>query len=740
MLDEIKELVNDVKEKKIDLDTALQNESLKIIAQKLKDWKESMKSNRTARLWIQYMDMVEILRTFIRSVRIGDFDLYIQALCLIHPYRAAAGHNNYTKSLALFIPKMIHLKDTHPEVYSSFKNGLFPVRRSDGDWAGIFTDLFIEQVLMAGIKSSGGLTHGRGFDESTRLLFLLSRPICSEVTESIFNIAGCSSSHPDGHRDLLRAHITRDNGDIKKLIGVMNDRGPFTNTTENLISLSSGLMAEDAVNADNARIVGEKILNNMVGHTVADYTFSQKHKVKNLASFTHIKTSSGDIIELEPQILYQRLLITGVCDTPITELFTYELCSIPPSLFDNFMRMRTGDKAELMHYLLKAVPACVVTHELDPADVRFIHDGGRLLHKFAWPKHSTYKQICDMYISHILNTYGQNSLVWFDGYRNATTKDETHGRRQGSEIGATVEVTRDRDLTMSKKAFLANPSNKQALIDLLSEDMQKAGIMTEHADGDADYKIAVTACISALTQPTAAVADDTDILQQLVYQADPTSYKLYMFSSNRKICIKTLQAGLDPRLVESLAFLHSISGCDTTSRPYGIGKGTVLSKYADLHEFSHVFASPSSSQEQIKQGGEKALLIVYGSSADDLNAARVEKFQVKVATSSGIVPPEKLPPTSDAASQHSLRVYHQVQAWRGNDLPPQNMGWNKTSTGFKPIAMTKSAAPEALLRIIRCNCSGKCDTKRCTCRKNGLRCTSACGQCKGLTCENDIQS
>jgi hypothetical protein len=48
-------------------------------------------------------------------------------------------------------------------------------------WSGIFTDLFIEQVLMAGIKSSGGLTRGRGFDESTRLLFLLSRPICCEV-------------------------------------------------------------------------------------------------------------------------------------------------------------------------------------------------------------------------------------------------------------------------------------------------------------------------------------------------------------------------------------------------------------------------------------------------------------------------------------------------------------------------------------------------------------------------------
>ena len=148
----------------------------------------------------------------------------------------------------------------------------------------------------------------------------------------------------------------------------------------------------------------------------------------------------------------------------------------------------------------------------------------------------------------------------------------------------------------------------------------------------------------------------------LVYRSDPTSHSLHMVTSNRKICIKTLQAGLDPRLVASLPFLHALSGCDTTSRPYGIGKGTVLSKYVELHQFATVFMSPSSSHEEIKQAGEQALLIVYGSSTSDLNAARVEKFQAKVATSSGIVPPEKLPPTSDAATQHSLRVYHQVRA------------------------------------------------------------------------------
>ena len=52
-------------------------------------------------------------------------------------------------------------------------------------------------------------------------------------------------------------------------------------------------------------------------------------------------------------------------------------------------------------------------------------------------------------------------------------------------------------LTMNKKAFLANGSDKQALIQLLAAEMVKEGISVEHAVGDADYKICKLACLSA---------------------------------------------------------------------------------------------------------------------------------------------------------------------------------------------------------------------------------------------------
>ncbi len=41
---------------------------------------------------------------------------------------------------------------------------------------------------------------------------------------------------------------------------------------------------------------------------------------------------------------------------------------------------------------------------------------------------------------------------------------------------------------------------------------------------------------------------------------------------------------------------------------------------------------------------------------------------------------------------------------------------------------------QRLIIIIRCKCNGRRDSKSCTCRKNGLQCTPACGHCRGIIC------
>ena len=167
--------------------------------------------------------------------------------------------------------------------------------------------------------------------------------------------------------------------------------------------------------------------------------------------------------------------------------------------------MRTGDKAELIHHLVKLVPESVIS-TLPTIGLRYGIDGG-LLHKFAWTKNSTYAEICALYVRHVSSNYA-NVTVVFDGYHGPSAKDEAHRRRASNDVGATVSVTKEMRLTMSMKAFLGNASNKQALIYLLADEMVQAGIHVEHALGDVDYKICQTARAHIITSPVAVVAED----------------------------------------------------------------------------------------------------------------------------------------------------------------------------------------------------------------------------------------
>nr|CAI5852294.1 unnamed protein product [Callosobruchus analis] len=96
-----------------------------------------------------------------------------------------------------------------------------------------------------------------------------------------------------------------------------------------------------------------------------------------------------------------------------------------------------------------------------------------------------------------------------------------------------------------------------------------------------------------------------------------------------------------------------------------------------------------------------------------------------------------LPPTSGAAHQHFNRVYYQVQTWLGHDLEPQEWGWTMRNGFLEPVTTITPPAPDELLNIIFCNYkSGR--GSRCGCRKAGLQCSLACGQCNGQACLNAV--
>jgi len=185
------------------------------------------------------------------------------------PFFAASGHNLYAKSAYIYVQQMLQLTDSHPEMFAFFGSGYHVVRRSDHYWAGLSSNLVIEQTLMRTMKTTGGLPRGRGIAESQRTQWLLSMPACSTVNAAIQKLTEADYVTSDQHKDATPARQSRDDKDTRSLLDYLQHRNPFERDSS-LQSIATGVTAECTVNADKAKEVGSKILQSMKGKNVSE--------------------------------------------------------------------------------------------------------------------------------------------------------------------------------------------------------------------------------------------------------------------------------------------------------------------------------------------------------------------------------------------------------------------------------------------------------------------------------------
>ena len=687
-----------------------------------------------------YMKLIDIVRNFLRSERTGDWKLHLATLQNMLPYFAASGHNLYTKSVYLYLQKMWKLEDSNPDIYSKFMDGLHVVRRSDRYWAGLSPDLVIEQVLMRSLKTTGGLTRGRGMTETQRLVWCLSRPICAEVNDAMQQLTSVKYATSEQHKDLSKARQARDIADTNKLVSVLAERNPFEESPS-LQNIVTGVATREDVNVELAEEVGQKILEDMTGNNVNQYVFRNRNQVITPESKSTIKID-GEKVNIDPQLLFQRLVIAGTQATNLLDAFQYELCSYPPALFETKHVLLKANKPALAKAIWDLIPQGDRPDK--PSNCQYVLDGGALLHRIPWQIGDTYKSILQRYTSYVKKRYGKAVIV-FDGYTSGpSTKDGTHQRRLGTRQGRAVNFQTQMSLKIKKEEFLSNDENKQRFINLLGDSLEAAGCEVHHAKDDADLLIVQTAIKVALQRNVILVGDDTDLLVLLCYHTRNVKYNLFWRPEPKKgkkeilLNIGRVCQKFGEDLCNSILFVHAFLGCDTTSRVFGYGKGVALKLAQDSEYFrdlAKVFGNCDSSEDEIIQAGEKAMLCVYKAKPDDnLDSLRHHRFQELVATSKKVIHPKSLPPTSGAVKYHSFRVFHQVQAWKGNSLNAENWGWKIIEGKMFPLMTDLDVAPKSLLEVVRCKCKTGCG-KRCGCRRLDLDCTPACSECRGI-CEN----
>ena len=250
--------------------------------------------------------------------------MHLEALREMLPFLAASGHNLYTKSIWLYLQKMAELKDTHPDIHQKFESGHHLVRRSNRHWAGLSTDLVIEQVLIRSMKTTGGLTRGQGMSEKQRLVWLLSLPTCTEVNCAMQDFTGVQYITSDQHKEMGKSRQIRDTNDTDKFRDYLGERNPFHNEDSSLRNIVTGIAATKEVNVCDVKQIGQRILTSMTGKSVDEYAFKKKDQIVPMGVSTSV-TIEQEHVHVDPQLLFQTLLtVARATENDLMAAFRYE--------------------------------------------------------------------------------------------------------------------------------------------------------------------------------------------------------------------------------------------------------------------------------------------------------------------------------------------------------------------------------------------------------------------------------
>jgi len=216
----VRELYDSIVSTGFDIDSQEFPGNLCVVEEALNKMKnEVSERSHTGKLWILYLHYVSVLKQLIRAERTADWHLHLANLAKMINLFAATGHNNYAKCVRLYVERMSDLLATHPSLYQQFVLGNHVARHSNKLWTGLPTDLMIEQYLMRALKSKGGLTHGRGINESVWTTWISSVHKSASIQSVIAKLAGLEYCHDEmQHPEWGKVRTRRDNADLQKLL------------------------------------------------------------------------------------------------------------------------------------------------------------------------------------------------------------------------------------------------------------------------------------------------------------------------------------------------------------------------------------------------------------------------------------------------------------------------------------------------------------------------------------------
>ena len=223
----------------------------------------------------------------------------------------------------------------------------------------------------------------------------------------------------------------------------------------------------------------------------------------------------------------------------IANVFQFELSPVPPTLIDEYGWLRKGDKTVLVKSLSVSVMTPCAPHVV-------LVDAGQLLYHVVWPVSGTTGDLAASFDTRLALDYPpvSKTIIIFDRYDQDAPSAKDHERtRRG----------RAKEVRLTPNTLL--PCRDDEADVTLCSYMLKAV-----AEGAQTIRI---------------LSDDTDVFVLLVYWTTGmrvvANIQMEKWNGDVLDINKTVQP-LGPIKCSQLLGIHALSGCDTVSYPFGIGK------------------------------------------------------------------------------------------------------------------------------------------------------------------------
>ena len=569
------------------------------------------------------------------------------------------------------------------------------------------------------------------------------------------------------------------------------ETNPFASTS-NLINIFTGQHAETTVQDQllNVKEIGTKALAESLEmkqkktKTVKLQTFATQNKKKGKSDKKMpCSVKSDECVALLRMI---QIAASGGDVDIVKYIGNHECSNFPPSLFTSEGQMRTGNKANLIKAIKEET--CVASLSTLPETqykTAVIVDAMFVICHWSFKKEETFGEIALRFQNLLLTDVPCNTeLIHFccDRYNKSSLKNQERQKRLAKSTSSKVYEIREHIHAPDPSAFFAVSDNKAGLLNFLCEswsaqklthgnlqlylgggfldetksvkisgDVVIPIVELESTHEEADTRVILHSIYSVQHDHVERLiihANDTDVIVLVIYYASNLLKDVpeiwIRTARDSYLPIHRIVAALGQSRCQSLPFIHSLSGRDTTSFFYFISKKVWFSgsKTLNLPALGDFGENPTGENPTLHElnvsvidQARQLLIYVYSKDIDteqSLAMLRAHKFLNNRSTLLKL-----LPPTESTFIHHLQRaalatIIDKTAHLAKPKLPSfKDFGWINKDGSFSPITSTEATWPVELARSISCNCTKGCNT-RCSCVKRDLACYIAC-KCTGTT-------